>query len=185
MPPVRALESRNRQCGDLAGSGYTRAPSSPRTHAVGRIFGPSIAPHSQGVTQTADLVGPVVKLGHIGDPRQPGPDGAFGTADDIAGCLVCDDPGPYSDPFAWAQPRGQRLGTSTLNQVTGPAATNLDFSLFRAVPVGGNRRLEIRFEANNVLNRPKWGLPTNSVGLETFNADHTTVDCDCWVVAVA
>jgi hypothetical protein len=138
--------------------------------------------NSQGVTQTADLVGPVVKLGHIGDPRQPGPDGVFDTADDIAGCLVCDDPGPYYDPFAWAQPRGQRLGTSTLNQFTGPAATNLDFSIFRAVPLGGNRRLEIRFEANNVLNRPKWGIPNNSVGLETFNADHTTVDSDFMVV---
>ncbi len=119
--------------------------------------------NSQGVTQTADVVGPVVKLGHIGDPPQPGPDGAFGTADDIAGCLVCDNPGPYYDPFAWAQPTGQRLGSSTLNQFTGPGATNLDFSLFRAIPLGGNRRMEIRFEANNVLNRPKWSNP-NSTG---------------------
>jgi hypothetical protein len=138
--------------------------------------------NSQGVTQTADLVGPVVKLGHIGDAPQPGPDGTFGTADDIAGCLVCDSPGPYYDPFAWAQPRGQRLGTSTLNQFTGPMATNLDFSLFRAVPLGGNRRLEIRFEANNVLNRPQWSIPNNAIGLDTFNADRTSVDADFMVV---
>jgi hypothetical protein len=124
--------------------------------------------NSQGVTQTADFVGPLVKLGHIGDPAQPGGDGVFGTADDIAGCLVCDDPGPYYDPYAWAQPTGQRLGTSTLNQFTGPGATNLDFSLFRAVPLGGNRRLEIRFEANNVLNKPKWSIPNNSVNFNTF-----------------
>ncbi len=138
--------------------------------------------NSQGVTQTADLVGPVVKLGHIGDPRQPGPDGVFNTSDDIAGCLVCDDPGPFYDPFAWAQPRGQRLGTSRLNQFTGPMATNLDFSIFRAIPLGGTRRLEIRFEANNVLNRPKWGTPNNAVALDTFSLDHTTVDSDFMVV---
>jgi hypothetical protein len=131
--------------------------------------------NSQGVTQTADLVGPVVKLGHIGDAPQPGPDGAFGTSDDIAGCLVCDDPGPYYDPFAWAQPTGQRLGTGTLNQFTGPGATNLDFSIFRAVPLGGNRRLEVRFEANNVLNKPKWSNPNGGVDFDTFitNPDGT------------
>ena len=48
--------------------------------------------NSQGVTQTADLVGPVVKLGHIGDPPQAGEDGVFGTSDDIAGCLVVRQP---------------------------------------------------------------------------------------------
>jgi hypothetical protein len=127
--------------------------------------------NSQGATQTADLVGPVVKLGHIGDPPQAGGDGVFGTDDDIVGCLVCDNPGPYFDPYAWAQPTGQRLGTSTLNQFTGPGATNLDFSIFRAVPLGGNRRLEVRFEANNVLNKPKWTIPNNSVNFNTFTTN--------------
>jgi hypothetical protein len=131
--------------------------------------------NTQGAEQTADLVGPIVKLGHIGDPPRPGPDEVFGTEDDIAGCLVCDNPGPYYDPSAWAQPTGQRLGTSVLNQFTGPGATNLDFSIFRAVPLGGNRRLEIRFEANNVLNRPKWSNPNNDVDYDTFliNPDGT------------
>jgi hypothetical protein len=142
--------------------------------------------NSQGVSQTADLVGPVVKLGHIGDPPQPGGDGVFGTADDIAGCLVCDSPGPYYDPRAWAQPTGQRLGTSTLNQFTGPGATNLDFSLFRAVPLGGNRRLEIRLEANNVLNRPKWSNPNGGVDFDTFivspDGSRTLNDMDFMVV---
>jgi hypothetical protein len=122
-------------------------------------------------TQTADLVGPVVKLGHIGDPPQPGPDGAFGTSDDIAGCLVCDNPGPYYDPYAWTQPTGQRLGTTTLNQFTGPGATNLDFSIFRAIPLGGNRRMEIRFEANNVLNKPKWANPNGGLNFDTFRTN--------------
>jgi hypothetical protein len=142
--------------------------------------------NTQNATQRADLVGPVVKLGHIGDPAQPGPDAVFGTADDIAGCLVCDDPGPYFDPYAWAQPTGQRLGTSTTNQFTGPGATNLDFSVFRAIPLGGNRRLEIRFEANNVLNRPKWSNPNTDVDFDTFvrNADGTRTlnDLDFMVV---
>ncbi len=142
--------------------------------------------NSQGATQTADLVGPVTKLGHIGDPPQPGPDALFGTDDDIAGCLVCDNPGPYYDPMAWAQPTGQRLGSSTLNQFTGPGATNLDFSIFRAVPLGGNRRLEIRFEANNFLNKPKWSNPNGSVDFDTYitnpDGSRTLNDLDFMVV---
>jgi hypothetical protein len=127
--------------------------------------------NSQGVAQTADLVGPVVKLGHIGDPPQPGPDGAFGTSDDVNGCLLCDNPGPYFDPYAWAQPTGRRLGTTTLNQFTGPGATNLDMSVFRAVPLGGNRRLEIRVEANNVLNSVKYDNPNGGVNFDTFRTN--------------
>jgi hypothetical protein len=142
--------------------------------------------NSQGVVQTADLVGPVVKLGKIGDPPRPGNDGVFGTDDDIAGCLVCDNPGPYYDPIAWDQPTGQRLGTSTLNQFTGPGATNLDFSIFRAIPLGGNRRLEVRFEANNVLNRPKWSNPNDDVDFDTFiinpDGSRTLNDLDFMVV---
>jgi hypothetical protein len=137
---------------------------------------------TQDNPQRADLVGPVVKLGRIGAAPQPGPDGVLGSADDIAGCLACDNPGPYYDPYAWAQPTGQRLGTSLTNQFTGPGATNLDFSIFRAVPLGGNRRLEIRFEANNVLNRPKWANPNASLNYDTFNADRTVVDPDFMVI---
>ena len=29
--------------------------------------------------------------------------------------------------------------------------------------------MEIRFEANNVLNKPKWGNPNNGVNFDTFN----------------
>jgi len=144
--------------------------------------------NSQGVTQVADFKGPLVKLGHIGDPPQAGGDGVFGTTDDVAGCLVCKDPGPYYSPFAWQQPTGQRLGSGRLNQFTGPGATNLDFSVFRAVPLGGNRRMEIRVEASNVLNKPKWSTPNSGgnngtgVNFDTFNPDGTIENLDFMVV---
>jgi hypothetical protein len=142
--------------------------------------------NAPGADQTADLVGPVVKLGHIGEPSQPGPDGQFGTDDDIEGCLACDNPGPLYDPFAWAQPTGQRLGTSTLNQFTMPARTNLDFSVFRAIPLGGNRRLEIRFEANNILNKPTWETLEPSIDHDTFitnpDGSRTLDDTDFMVI---
>ena len=97
--------------------------------------------------QRADLVGPVVKLGNIGP----------------VGCDVCDSPGTYYDPAAWAQPTGQRLGTSRTNQFVGPGAYNLDLSVFRTIPIGGTRRVEIRVEGTNMLNTVKWANPDSDV----------------------
>ena len=36
-------------------------------------------------------------------------------------------------------------------------------SLFRAIPMGQTRRLELRVEASNVTNTPKFNNPDNSV----------------------
>src|SRR5439155_22651750 len=62
-------------------------------------------------TQTADLVGPVVKVGKIG-------------AD-----------GVYYDPAAWAQPTCVCFGNTRLNQFRGPNGWHLDFSVFRTFPM--------------------------------------------------
>ena len=97
--------------------------------------------------QRADLVGPIVKLGNIGP----------------VGCDVCERPGTYFDPAAWAQPTGQRLGSSLTNQFVGPGAHNLDLSVFRTIPLGSTRRLEIRVEGTNMLNTVKWANPNADV----------------------
>ncbi len=76
--------------------------------------------NTPGNTQTADLVGPVTKIGAIG---------AAGT---------------YYDPAAWAQPEGVRFGTGRINQVRGPGGWNLDLSVFRSFPLGGTHRIEGR-----------------------------------------
>jgi hypothetical protein len=90
-------------------------------------------------TQTADLVGTVTKVGQIGAE------------------------GVYYDPNAWAQPDGVRFGSSRLNQFRGPGGWNLDFSLFRTLPLVGRHRLELRIEASNVTDTPKFANPTSSL----------------------
>src|SRR5688572_11880807 len=45
-----------RQCGQIAVSAYSRSQSSQRTHSVTRIFGPSIAPHSQAFWQMRQVL---------------------------------------------------------------------------------------------------------------------------------
>jgi hypothetical protein len=95
-------------------------------------------------SQTADLVGSFTETGAIG---------ATGT---------------WFDPGAFAQPTGVRFGNTGRNQFRGPGGYNFDFSLFRTFPAGGDRRLEVRIEAGNVLNRPVYGTPNGSLTSGTF-----------------
>jgi Carboxypeptidase regulatory-like domain/TonB dependent receptor-like, beta-barrel len=99
-------------------------------------------------TQTADLVGTFTPTGKIG---------AAGT---------------WFDTSAFAAPTGVRFGTSTRNQFYGPGGYNLDLSLFRSFPIGGERRIEFRVEAGNVLNHGVYANPnvdstSSSFGLIT------------------
>jgi len=94
--------------------------------------------NTPGNTQTADLVGTVNKIGKIGAE------------------------GFYFDPAAWAQPDGVRFGNTRLNQFRGPGGWNLDMSVFRYLPIGGTRKLELRVEGTNLTNTTKFGNPQGS-----------------------
>jgi hypothetical protein len=100
--------------------------------------------NTPGNTQTADLVGEVKKIGEIGAS------------------------GLYYDRAAWAQPQGVRFGNTGRNQFRGPSQINLDMSIFRSFPVGGARRLELRVEAANLTNTPKFGNPNGDVNSGNF-----------------
>jgi hypothetical protein len=95
-------------------------------------------------TQTADLVGTFNVLGNIGAA------------------------GKWFDPAAFAQPTGVRFGTSGRDQFYGPGGYNLDFSLFRAFPFAGTRRIEVRMEAGNILNHGVYNNPQGDFTSGTF-----------------
>jgi hypothetical protein len=95
--------------------------------------------NTPGNTQTADLVGPVRKIGQIG-------------AD-----------GYYYDPAAWAQPLGVRFGDTRINQFSGPGGWNLDLAVFRSFRLAGRHRLEARLEGHNMTDTPKFGNPTSGI----------------------
>jgi len=77
--------------------------------------------------------------------------------------------GTYFDTSAFSQPQGVVFGNTGRNQFRGPGAWNLDFSLFRAFPIGrADRRFEFRMEVFNLLNHPNWGNPDGNVNSSTF-----------------
>jgi len=55
---------------------------------------------------------------------------------------------PPSDQF--------RLGNSTGDEYLGPGYWNVDLSAFKAIPMGGTKRLQLRFEAYNAFNNNQW-----------------------------
>jgi hypothetical protein len=95
-------------------------------------------------TQVADLVGSYNILGNIGAA------------------------GKWFDTTAFAQPTGVRFGNTGRNQFYGPGGYNLDFSLFRTFPLGGQRRLEARMEAGNILNHPLYANPNGDLTSGSF-----------------
>jgi outer membrane receptor protein involved in Fe transport len=100
--------------------------------------------NTPGTTQTADLTGEFNVLGNIGNA------------------------GNWFDRAAFTQPTGVRQGTSGRNQFRGPGAWNVDFALFRTFTLGGPRRLEFRFQANNVFNHAVFANPNGGITGGTF-----------------
>ncbi|WP_162271402.1 TonB-dependent receptor [Luteitalea pratensis] len=68
--------------------------------------------------------------------------------------------GPWYDPSQFSQP-GNAWGNSGRNSFRGPSNWNLDFSLFKAIPVG-RYRMEFRAESSNVLNHTQWASPATA-----------------------
>jgi hypothetical protein len=76
--------------------------------------------------------------------------------------------GKWFDTTQFSQPSGITIGNSTRNQFRGPGGWTLDLSLFRSIPVGGHRRIELRVEGGNILNHPVFGNPATGLQSGTF-----------------
>jgi hypothetical protein len=87
------------------------------------------------------------------------------------------DAGYFFDPKTFSQPQGTVLGNTGRNQFRGPGNWNLDFSIFRAFPIGGaGKRLEFRTEFFNLTNTPKWGNPEGNITSNNFGRTYSVGD---------
>jgi hypothetical protein len=75
---------------------------------------------------------------------------------------VTGDPDRYFDVTQFAFPPDRTIGTVGRNTLTGPGIVTLDMGLTKNLQFGG-RRLQIRIEGFNVLNRANLGSPSTSV----------------------
>jgi hypothetical protein len=83
-------------------------------------------------------------------------------------------PGSWFNACAFAEPALTQFGlpvfgTAGRNILTGPAFSNLDFSLSRTIPLRTeNHRLQIRCEFFNLTNHPNLDIPNHILGSPTF-----------------
>jgi hypothetical protein len=69
---------------------------------------------------------------------------------------------PYVDPTSFRSVSTARFGTANFNNVYGPGAANLDFSLFRTFPIHESLALQLRADALNLTNTPHFSNPGNT-----------------------
>jgi hypothetical protein len=65
-----------------------------------------------------------------------------------------------------------RLGTSGRNSLIGPGLLNLDFSLFKNIPIHDEFKAQFRTEIFNITNRPNFSSPNDNRAI--LNSDGTT-----------
>jgi hypothetical protein len=77
---------------------------------------------------------------------------------------VATNTGSWVDWQAVARPAGRGdYGNAPRNAIQLPRIVNWNLSLFKNVPLGGNRRLQFRWEMYNVLNHTQWSsINTNA-----------------------
>ncbi len=74
----------------------------------------------------------------------------------------------WFDTSAFANPGAQQWGNSGRNILQGPGTKNVDFSVFKVIPLHEATNLELRSEFFNLFNTPQFNNPNATVGTSTF-----------------
>jgi hypothetical protein len=74
----------------------------------------------------------------------------------------------WFDPAAFALPREGTFGNSGRNILSGPRSINVDWGLFKQIPVREGHNLQFRTEFFNLFNHANLGLPNNNLQSPQF-----------------
>ena len=74
----------------------------------------------------------------------------------------------WFDTSAFALPAPFTFGTARRNSVIGPGYADVDTVVAKTFTVTGRRRLELRWEIFNLLNRANFDLPNRTFGSANF-----------------
>ena len=77
----------------------------------------------------------------------------------------------YFDPLAFAPVTEARFGTAPFNVLRGPGVASWDLGIFRQFDLPREMDLQIRMEAFNVTNRPRFSNPGGNVSNLRLNPD--------------
>ena len=81
----------------------------------------------------------------------------------------------WFNPCAFGVPNNTgQFGNMPRNGFRGPAVYNVDFSLFRSIPITERFKVQLRMEAFNIFNIQNWDTPAN--GNLTLNSSGSTIN---------
>ena len=80
----------------------------------------------------------------------------------------------YINMDAWSKAPYGTVGSSGRGMFRGPGQANLDFSLFKYVPIREQMKLEFRTEFFNIANHANFGNPTTSLDSASFGQISST-----------
>jgi hypothetical protein len=100
--------------------------------------------------------------------------GAANQRPDLAGDPYVKKGKQWLDPAAFRAPAPGTYGNLEANSLVGPNWFNLDVGLVRSFRLGGERQVQFRFEAFNVLNRVQLGLPVSLLNAPNFGTITST-----------
>jgi hypothetical protein len=89
---------------------------------------------------------------------------------------------PYFDPLAFKAVTEARFGTAPFNVLHGPGVASWDLGVFRQFQLPRQANLQLRIEAFNVTNRPRFSNPGGNVSNLRLNADGTVRDLNGYAV---
>jgi hypothetical protein len=90
---------------------------------------------------------------------------------DYTGAPVSESDPTISEFFntsAFAVPQPGLFGDSSRNMIIGPGGNQLNGSLIRDVPLGGNKGVTLQINATNLLNTVQWQAIDTNVNSPTF-----------------
>jgi Carboxypeptidase regulatory-like domain/TonB dependent receptor len=89
---------------------------------------------------------------------------------------------PYFDPLAFAPVTEARFGTAPFNVLRGPGVASWDLGIFRQVDLPNGVNVQLRVEAFNVTNRPRFSNPNGDVSRLRLNPDGTVANLNGYAV---
>ena len=104
----------------------------------------------------------------------------------IAGCAdprrASARPTRYFDPLAFKPVTEARFGTAPFNVLRGPGVASWDLGVFRQFQLPRSLNLQVRMEAFNVTNRPRFSNPGANVSNLRLNPDGTVSNLNGFAV---
>jgi Carboxypeptidase regulatory-like domain/TonB dependent receptor-like, beta-barrel len=89
---------------------------------------------------------------------------------------------PYFDPLAFRPVTDARFGTAGFNVLRGPGVASWDFLVFRQFELPREMNLQVRMEAFNVTDRPRFSNPGGNVSNLRLNPDGSVQDLNGYAV---